>query len=47
MLIYVGTKHQFMEDIEKDIIFENIKKTIYDKMRMTPSENEIHSWNNS
>lgn len=47
MIIYSGTKNDFMHSVEDDAIAAEIQYTMMVKMGRRPNKNEIRSWNNS
>ncbi|RCW57324.1 DUF2075 domain-containing protein [Halanaerobium sp. ST460_2HS_T2] len=47
MLIYHGTKTNFMQDLEQDTLVDDLKNIIYDKMNRTTIKSEFKSWQNS
>ncbi len=47
MLVYDGTKKDFLLSVEADNIAEEIEKTIYQKMNRRTAKNEFRSWENS
>ena len=47
MLIYEGTKTDFLQSVEQDTIALEIENNIYQKMRRHTAQNEFRSWENS
>jgi len=47
MIVYDGTKDDFLKSVEKDSIASEIEKNIYHKMHRTTARNEFRSWENS
>ncbi|MDZ7671601.1 MAG: DUF2075 domain-containing protein [Halanaerobiales bacterium] len=47
MLIYEGTKKDFMIDLEKDKLADNINNLLYNKMNDRAGKSEYNSWRNS
>lgn len=47
MIVYAGTKTDFLNAVEADSIAEEIEKNIYEKMHRTTAKNEFRSWENS
>lgn len=47
MIIYSGTKHNFIDDVVNDRIANNIEELIYKKMGKRTLSNEFRSWDNS
>ena len=47
MLVYDGTKKDFLRSVEQDTIALEIENKIYEKMRHRTAKNEFRSWENS
>ena len=47
MIVYSGTKTDFLTAVEEDSIAEEIEKNIYEKMHRSTARNEFRSWENS
>ena len=47
MLVYDGTKLDFLKSVEQDTIAYEIEKNIYDKMNRHTAWNEFRAWENS
>mgnify|MGYP006288320287 FL=1 len=47
MLIYEGTKKDFMIDLENDVLADNLQNLLYTKMNDRAGRNEYNSWENS
>lgn len=47
MLIYEGTKDNFLSSVEQDTIAIEIENNIYEKMRRHTAKNEFRAWENS
>ncbi len=47
MLVYEGTKKDFLLNVEEDTIASQIEETIYNKMKRRTAKNEFRSWENS
>ena len=47
MIIYSGTKKEFMHSVDEDSIAAEIQYTMMVKMGRRPSDNEFRAWNNS
>lgn len=47
MLVYDGTKTEFLRSVEKDTIAYEIEQNIYEKMNRHTARNEFRSWENS
>ena len=47
MIVYSGTKTDFLSAVEKDSIAEEIEKNIYEKMHRSTAKSEFRSWVNS
>ena len=47
MLIYEGTKDNFLASVEQDTIAIEIENTIYEKMHRHTAKNEFRAWENS
>ena len=47
MIVYSGTKTDFLAAVEEDSIAEEIEKTIYEKMHRVTGKREFRSWENS
>jgi len=47
MIVYSGTKTDFLNAVEEDSIAEEIEKNIYEKMHRSTAKNEFRSWENS
>ena len=47
MLIYNGTKFDFMHDTENDLLENKLYETIKKKMNRTTGLSELNSWRNS
>ena len=47
MLIYEGTKQDFIIGVENDTIFPEIRDIIYEKMHRNTPDNEFRAWVNS
>ena len=47
MIVYSGTKTDFLNAVEADSIAEEIEKNIYEKMHRNTAKNEFRSWENS
>ena len=47
MLVYSGTKSDFLSSVEGDTIALEIEKTLYQKMNRHTAKNEFRSWENS
>ena len=47
MIVYSGTKTDFLTAVEEDSIAEEIEKTIYEKMHRVTGKREFRSWENS
>lgn len=47
MLVYDGTKTEFLRSVEKDTIAYEIEHNIYEKMNRHTARNEFRSWENS
>ena len=47
MIIYSGTKKEFMHSVDEDSIAVKIQYTMMVKMGRRPSDNEFRAWNNS
>ena len=47
MIIYSGTKQNFIDDVVNDRIAGQIEKLIYEKMGKRTLSNEFKSWDNS
>ena len=47
MLIYEGTKDNFLVSVEQDTIAIEIENTIYEKMHRHTAKNEFRAWENS
>lgn len=47
MLIYEGTKNDFLTSVEHDTIAIEIENTIYEKMHRHTAKNEFRAWENS
>ncbi len=47
MLVYDGTKTDFLRSVEQDTIAAEIERNIYEKMNRHTAQNEFRSWENS
>ena len=47
MLVYAGTKVDFLNSVEQDTIALEIEKNLYEKMNRHTAKNEFRSWENS
>ena len=47
MIVYSGTKTEFLTAVENDSIAEEIEKNIYEKMHRSTGKSEFRSWENS
>lgn len=47
MLVYDGTKIEFMRSVELDTIAYEIEQNIYEKMNRHTAKNEFRAWENS
>jgi hypothetical protein len=47
MIVYSGTKTDFLTAVEEDSIAEEIEKNIYEKMHRSTGKSEFRSWENS
>lgn len=47
MIVYSGTKTDFLTAVEEDSIAEEIEKNIYEKMHRSTGRSEFRSWENS
>lgn len=47
MIIYEGTKEDFLTSVVNDTIASTIEATIYEKMQRKTAQNEFRSWENS
>lgn len=47
MIVYSGTKTDFLSAVEADSIAEEIEKNIYEKMHRSTGRSEFRSWENS
>ena len=47
MLIYEGTKENFLTSVEQDTIAVEIENNIYERMHRHTAKNEFHAWENS
>lgn len=47
MIVYSGTKSDFLTAVEQDSIAAEIEENIYDKMHRRATQNEFRSWENS
>lgn len=47
MIVYSGTKNDFLTAVEDDSIAEEIEKSIYEKMHRSTGRSEFRSWENS
>ena len=47
MIVYSGTKIDFLTAVEEDSIAEEIEKNIYEKMHRSTGKSEFRSWENS
>ena len=47
MLIYEGTKANFLSSVEQDTIAVEIENNIYERMHRHTAKNEFHPWENS
>ena len=47
MLIYEGTKDNFLTSVEQDTIALEIENNIYERMHRHTAKNEFHAWENS
>ena len=47
MIVYDGTKVDFLNSVEKDTIAVEIENNIYNKMHRSTAKNEFRSWENS
>jgi len=47
MIIYSGTKQDFMTEVEEDTIAYSVRDTIYKKMHRSTGQAEFRSWINS
>lgn len=47
MLIYEGTKSNFLKSVEQDTIASEIEQNIYERMHRHTAQNEFHAWENS
>ncbi len=47
MIVYSGTKTDFLTAVEDDSIAEEIEKNIYEKMHRSTGKSEFRSWENS
>lgn len=47
MIVYSGTKSDFLTAVEQDLIAAEIEENIYDKMHRRATQNEFRSWENS
>lgn len=47
MIVYDGTKEDFLKSVENDTIALEIKKNIYTKMHRNTAKSEFRSWENS
>lgn len=47
MIVYSGTKTDFLSAVEADSIAEEIEKNIYEKMHRSTGKSEFRSWENS
>lgn len=47
MIVYEGTKEDFLNSVEQDSIAEEIESKIYQKMHKSTVRNEFRSWENS
>ena len=47
MLIYEGTKDNFLSSVEQDTIAIEIENNIYERMHRHTAKNEFRAWENS
>ena len=47
MLVYDGTKADFLRSVEQDTIAYEIEENIYNKMNRRTARNEFRAWENS
>ena len=47
MLIYEGTKDNFLSSVEQDTIAVEIENNIYERMHRHTAKNEFRAWENS
>ena len=47
MIVYSGTKSDFMNSVENDTIAKEVQYTIWEKMGRATPQNEFRSWDNS
>lgn len=47
MIVYEGTKEEFLKSVEQDSIAVEIEQNIYQKMHRTTGRSEFRSWENS
>ena len=47
MLVYDGTKTEFLRSVEQDTIAYEIEQNIYEKMNRHTARNEFRAWENS
>ena len=47
MLIYEGTKDNFLTSVEQDTIALEIENNIYERMHRHTAKNEFRAWENS
>ena len=47
MLVYDGTKTEFLRSVEQDTIDFEIEQNIYEKMDLHTARNEFRGWENS
>lgn len=47
MIVYDGTKEEFLKSVEQDSIATEIEENIYKKMHRSTARNEFRSWENS
>ena len=47
MLVYSGTKSDFLTSVEADTISLEIENTLYQKLNRHTAKNEFRSWENS
>jgi hypothetical protein len=47
MLIYEGTKSEFMLEMEEERLPSRIEALVYEKMRRRTTKNEYNAWENS
>ena len=47
MLIYEGTKANFLSSVEQDTIAVEIENNIYERMHRHTAKNEFRAWENS